>query len=294
MATNQPKPSSLKMAKLNTRTIKRFKRARENSYLQMLTCYDFQTAQLLNQLKLEMILVGDSLGNVILGYDSTIKVTLEEMTIFSTAVKRGAKNKFVIADLPFGSYADFQTGLSNAIKLFQSSGVEALKLEGAFPYQLELITRLTQIGIPVMGHIGLMPQSVHQQGGYYLHGKDLDSETELIKSATALEKAGAFAIVLECIDASVAGKITASIEIPTIGIGSGHDVDGKVLVLNDLLGMGKHTPPKFVSPISNLFAYKSELIEKYLEAESFSATTTNSSLSTTASEQQHELKSPYA
>ncbi|MEX1099450.1 MAG: 3-methyl-2-oxobutanoate hydroxymethyltransferase, partial [Bacteriovoracaceae bacterium] len=154
------------MKKRNTRTIKTFKKKEQGRFLQMLTCYDFQTASLLNETELDMILVGDSLGNVVLGYSTTVSVTVNEMNIFGAAVKRGAPKKFVIVDMPFGSYNSVEEGLKNATEIFQRTQAEALKLEGAFPYQLELIERLTQVGIPVMGHIGLTPQSVHQQGGY--------------------------------------------------------------------------------------------------------------------------------
>ena len=174
----------------------------------MLTCYDYQTASMLNETKLDLILVGDSLGNVVLGYDHTISVDIATMKLFCGAVKRGAPDKFVIGDMPFGSYATLESGLANAINLFQASGIEAIKLEGAFPYQLELIERLTQVGIPVMGHIGLTPQSVHEQGGYFTHGKDQSSKSKLIKEAMALEAAGVFSIVLECVEETVAKEIT--------------------------------------------------------------------------------------
>jgi 3-methyl-2-oxobutanoate hydroxymethyltransferase len=252
-------------SKLNTRQIRSFKKTTSQRSLHMLTCYDFQTAQVLNDTNLDLILIGDSLGNVILGYDYTIEVSTDTMILFSKAVKKGAPNKFVIADLPFGSYASMELGLANSIKLFQQSGVEALKLEGAYPYQLQLIERLTQIGIPIMGHIGLTPQSVHEQGGYFTHGKDEQSQEKLLKEALALESAGCFAIVLELVEESLAKKITDKLRIPTIGIGSGLDTDGQVLVINDLLHLGKKSPPKFCKPIANLYQTKKQLIEDYLK-----------------------------
>jgi 3-methyl-2-oxobutanoate hydroxymethyltransferase len=251
---------------LTTREIRSYKSINQKKPLKMLTCYDFQSAQLLNETDLDMILVGDSLGNVILGYENTIKVTIEEMTIFSSAVKRGAPNKFVIGDLPFGSYSTLEDGIKNATHLFQKSSVEAVKLEGAFPYQLELITRLVQTGIPVMGHIGLTPQSVHQMGGYYIHGKNASSKEMLLGSAKSLQAAGVFALVLECVEPTLAAKITEELSIPTIGIGSGKSTDGQVLVINDLLKMGKERPPRFVSPVADLYSLKKELIEQYLES----------------------------
>lgn len=249
------------MKKLNVRDIRKAKQGK----IQVLTCYDFQTAQLLNETDLEMILVGDSVGNVILGYETTIEVSLTEMEIFGAAVKRGAPNKFVIVDMPFGSYSTITQGIHSATKLFQKTKAEAVKLEGAFPYQLKLIQRLTETGIPVMGHIGLTPQSVHQQGGYFTHGKTEDSAARLMREAKALEAAGVFSLVLECVEASLATKITQELSIPTIGIGSGKETDGQVLVINDLLKMGQRTPPKFCPPIANLYETKKELIEKYLK-----------------------------
>lgn len=232
--------------------------------MQMLTCYDFQTAGLLNTTEIDLLLVGDSLGNVILGYDTTVEVSLEEMIIFSSAVKRGAPDKFVVADLPFGTYSTFEKGIQNATLLFQQTRAEAVKLEGAHPHHLKLIKRLTESGIPVMGHIGLTPQSVHELGGYYLHGKDEKSQERLLKEANDLEAAGAFCVVLECVKEELSKKISENIKIPTIGIGSGDYTDGQVLVLNDLLHMGKEAPPKFCSPIANFYELKKEAVEKYI------------------------------
>lgn len=251
--------------KLNTRKIRNHKKKATQKSLQMLTCYDFQTAQLLNETNLDLILVGDSLGNVILGLENTIEVTLETMSLFSKAVKKGAPNKFVIADLPFGTYSCMEIALKSATELFQKSNVEALKLEGAFPFQIEIIKRLTQIGIPIMGHIGLTPQSVHEQGGYFTHGKNQESKIKLIEEAKALELAGCFAIVLECIESDLATEITNLLKIPTIGIGSGVNTDGQVLVINDLFHLGKSTPPKFCTPIANFYELKKQLLNDYLK-----------------------------
>lgn len=249
------------MKKLNVRDIRKSKQNK----LQVLTCYDYQTATLLNQLDLDMILVGDSLGNVMLGYDTTVEVSLTEMEIFASAVRRGAPDKFLIVDMPFGSYSTISQGIHSATKLFQKTKSEAVKLEGAFPYQLKLIERLTQTGIPVMGHIGLTPQSVHQLGGYFTHGKNETSADKLIKEAKALEAAGAFSLVLEMVDENVATTISQVLSIPTIGIGAGSKTDGQVLVINDLLKLGPKTPPKFCTPIADLYAEKKQLLEKYLK-----------------------------
>lgn len=248
------------MKKLNLRDIKKSK----GKNLQMLTCYDFQTARMLNDSELDLILVGDSVGNVILGYETTVEVTLTEMEIFGKAVRRGAPDKFLIMDMPFGSYSTVTQGVFSATKLFQATKCEAIKLEGAFPYQLKLIERLTQTGIPVMGHIGLTPQSVHQLGGYFTHGKNEDDASRLIREAKALQAAGCFSIVLEMVEESVATKITNELLIPTIGIGSGKKTDGQVLVINDLLKMGPHTPPKFCVPIADLYQLRKDLINQYL------------------------------
>ena len=233
--------------------------------MQMLTCYDYQSAQMLSQTDLDLILVGDSAGNVVLGYDETVQVSLDEMITFCGAVKRGAPNKFVVGDLPFGTYATLESALTNAIRMFQKTGVEAVKLEGASSLHTEIIERLVLTGIPVMGHIGLVPQSVHQMGGYYVHGKDEDSAKALVEQATALEKAGCFAIVLECVENQLATQITELLSIPTIGIGSGKKTDGQVLVLNDLLKMGAKTPPKFCTPVADFFELKRSLVQGYLD-----------------------------
>lgn len=249
------------MKKLNLRDIKKAKQ----SNLQMLTCYDFQTAQMLNNTDIDLLLVGDSLGNVMLGLETTVEVTLNEMEVFSKAVRRGAPDKFIVVDLPFGSYSTVTQGVHSATKLFQATRCEALKLEGAFPYQLKLIERLTQTGIPVMGHIGLTPQSVHQLGGYFTHGKSEDDAARLRREALALQNAGCFSIVLEMVDAHVAEEITNELSIPTIGIGAGKKTDGQVLVINDLFKLGPNTPPKFCTPIADLFKLKTELINRYLQ-----------------------------
>lgn len=254
------------MKKQTTLKIKNHKLQRENKSLQMLTCYDYQTAQMLNETEVDFLLVGDSLGNVMLGYETTIPVSLDEMKIFASAVKRGAPNKFIVADLPFGTYSTVEQGIKSATELFQHSNVESIKLEGAYPYQLELIERLTQVGIPVMGHIGLTPQSVHELGGYYVHGKDEDSAKKLLSAAMNLQKAGAFAIVLECVKEEIATLITNELSIPTIGIGAGNKTDGQVLVINDLLQLGPVKPPKFCTPIANLFDVKKELVSNYLQS----------------------------
>ncbi|MEC7276590.1 MAG: 3-methyl-2-oxobutanoate hydroxymethyltransferase [Bdellovibrionota bacterium] len=249
--------------KLDTRKIRKRKIHKGEKPLSMLTCYDFQTAQLIDNLDLDLILVGDSLGNVVLGYETTVEVTLNDMITFGAAVKRGAPQTFTVVDLPFGTYASVESGLKNAIELFQKTKAEALKLEGAA--FTELIERLTAVGIPVMGHLGLTPQSVHQQGGYYTHGKTTSEEDQLIKDAIALQKAGCFSLVLECVTPELSQRISEMLSIPTIGIGSGNKTDGQVLVINDLLKMGPERPPQFCKPVADFYELKRQGIELYLK-----------------------------
>jgi len=249
------------MKKLTTRDI----RALKGKNAQMLTCYDYQTARLLNETDVDMLLVGDSLGNVVLGFDTTVPVTPAMMTLFGQAVRRGAPDKFVIVDMPFGSYTTVGQGLKVGSRIFQATQAEAVKLEGAHATELATIKRLTEVGVAVMGHIGLTPQSVHQMGGYFTHGKRPDRAQELRDEARRLQDAGCFSIVLECITEDLSKQITEDLEIPTIGIGSGRDVDGQVLVINDLLKMGPDTPPKFVKPVADLYSFRKQHIEKYLK-----------------------------
>ncbi|MCF8058732.1 MAG: 3-methyl-2-oxobutanoate hydroxymethyltransferase [Bacteriovoracaceae bacterium] len=250
--------------KLNTRKIKARKIHNGAKPISMLTCYDFQTAQLLNESELDLILVGDSVGNVVLGYETTVEVTLADMITFGSAVKRGAPEVFTVVDLPFGTYASLESGTKNAIKLFQQTKAEALKLEGASEEFCQLIKRCTQAGIPIMGHIGLTPQSVHQQGGYYTHGKNDSEAQRLILEAQSLEEAGCFALVLECVTPELATEITKKLNIPTIGIGSGDMTDGQVLVINDLLKMGPNRPPNFCHPVADFYELKRQGIELFL------------------------------
>jgi 3-methyl-2-oxobutanoate hydroxymethyltransferase len=254
------------MKKWSTRALKTWKEAKLNTpnKLCMLTCYDYQTAQLFNQTQLDLILVGDSLGNVVLGFETTVEVTLEHMIIFGQAVKRGAPDKFIVVDMPFGAISSFEKTIENAVTLFTKTNASAIKIEGAEKFQLDLIQHLTSIGIPVMGHIGLQPQSVHQQGGYFIHGKDQRRSEELLNEAIKLSQAGAFSVVLECVQTDTAKLITEKINIPTIGIGSGSDTDGQVLVTNDLLKMGLNSPPKFCTPIADLFSLRKNLIDEHI------------------------------
>ena len=213
----------------------------------MLTAYDCVMAGLLDQSGIEMILVGDSLGNVVLGHETTLKVTLADMIRHAAAVTRATERSLIVCDMPFGTTIDSDTALRNAVEILQQTGVQAVKIEGGL-VMVSTIERLTGYGIPVMAHIGLTPQAVHQLGGYYKHGKATGAAERLSQEARALEQAGAFAIVLECIVPDVATAITAELSIPTIGIGSGPGCAGQVLVINDLIGLNTRPAPSFAKP----------------------------------------------
>lgn len=249
--------------KLNLRKLSSWKKRNGAPSLSMLTCYDYSMACILNQTDVDVILVGDSLGNVILGMENTIGVTPADMMIFGKAVKRGCPSKFVVVDIPFGVMSSLSRAQEHCFQIFQQTGCEAIKVEGASSFILELIQELTTKGIPVMGHIGLLPQSVHQQGGHYTHGKNEFDRQRLLTEALKLEKSGAFAIVLECVQKDVAREITNNISIPTIGIGSGQGTDGQVLVTQDLLGLTAGAVPSFVRPIRSLAKELIEDLNKY-------------------------------
>src|SRR6202011_2560902 len=200
-----------------------------------LTAYDYPTARLLDEAGVDVILVGDSLGMVVLGYDSTLPVTIEEMLHHTRAVRRGAHRALVVADMPYGSYhTDMAESLRNAMRFIKDAGAEAVKVEGG-ERRLELIARFSEAEIPVMAHVGLTPQSVNAMGGYHVQGKTPVGAEQLLRDARAVEAAGAFAIVLEAIPRELAAEITKEVRIPTIGIGAGPDCDGQILVLSDML-----------------------------------------------------------
>jgi 3-methyl-2-oxobutanoate hydroxymethyltransferase len=208
----------------------------------MITAYDFTSARLADAAGMPVILVGDSLGQVILGYDSTIPVTVDDMVRATAAVVRGAQRALIVADMPFMSYqVDAEAALRNAGRLLQEGGAQAVKLEGGRPV-VQTVRRLSDAGIAVMGHIGLTPQSVHRLGGYRVQGRDERAAEALVEDALALQDAGAFSIVLELIPADLASRVTASLRIPTIGIGAGPGCSGQVQVLHDLLGMHEFKP----------------------------------------------------
>lgn len=217
-----------------------------------LTAYDYPAARLVDEAGIELILVGDSLAQTVLGYDSTVPVTVEEMLHHLRAVRRGVRRALLIVDMPFGAYhVSDEQALANAIRFLKEGGAEAVKLEGGVK-RAPLVRKLVEAQIPVMGHIGLTPQSVHALGGYRVQGKTLDSAAEILADAEALEEAGAFAVVLEGIPRELAAIITRRLRIPTIGIGAGPDCDGQVLVFHDLVGLSYRPPAKFVRSYANL------------------------------------------
>jgi len=220
--------------------------------LVMLTAYDYSTARLVDEAGVPLILVGDSLGMVILGYDSTIPVTMDEMIHHTKAVARGAKQALVIGDMPFMTYhINSSEAMRNAARFIQEGGAQTVKLEGG-EIVADTIKRIVDCGIPVMGHIGLTPQFIHQLGGHKVQGKTLETARQLMKDALALEQAGAFSIVLELVPAQLAKLITQKISIPTIGIGSGSDCDGQVQVISDLLGLFTDFVPRHAKQYARL------------------------------------------
>ena len=235
--------------------------------ISLLTAYDYSFAKVLAQTSLDSVLVGDSLGNVMQGYESTIPVTVDQMIYHAKAVRKAMPDHFLIVDMPFmAAQSGRKWGIKTASKIMQKSECNALKIEGAQPKVLKLIIDLTNSGIPVMGHLGLTPQSVQKLGGYRLQAKSLEEQSELIKSSMSLQQAGAFALVLEMVPAKVAGQIAKELSIPVIGIGAGHDVDGQVLVLQDMLGMNPDFNPKFVRKFINLSSQVEKATEEFCEA----------------------------
>jgi 3-methyl-2-oxobutanoate hydroxymethyltransferase len=263
-------------------TIDRIKEMKANKEkVVMLTAYDYPTAKLIDEAGIPLILVGDSLGMVVLGYDSTIPVTIEDMIHHAKAVTRGAKQSFVVVDMPFMTYHTSVTdAMRNAARLVQEGGAQAVKLEGG-AVVAETVKRIVDCGIPVMGHIGLTPQFIHQLGGYKLQGKTPEAAKHLLDDASALEQAGVFAIVLELIPAELSKLITKSVNIPTIGIGAGPDCDGQVQVINDILGIYTDFVPKHAKRYANLADIIKTAVSDYMaevKTGSFPTTTHSSSI----------------
>ena len=231
----------------------------------VLTAYDYAMARILDQAGVDVILVGDSLAMVALGYETTLPLTLAEMLHHAKAVRRGVKNALMVVDLPFLTYQESpQQAMRSAGRVMKEAGAQAVKLEGGYPEMAQTVRYLVQAGIPVMGHVGLTPQSVHQLGGFRKQGKTAEEADRILTEAIALENAGAFAIVLEHIPAKLAMEITQTLTIPTIGIGAGAHCDGQVLVTPDLLGLSAWQPP-FVKTYANLEEGVTQAIQQYCQ-----------------------------
>jgi 3-methyl-2-oxobutanoate hydroxymethyltransferase len=242
--------------------IKEMKQKKEK--IPMLTAYDYVTAKMVDEAGVTLILVGDSLGMVMLGYDSTIPVTMEEMIHHTKAVVRGAKKALIVGDMPFMTYhISVSDALHNAARFIQEGGAQAVKLEGG-EVVAEKVRRLVDCGIPVMGHIGLTPQYIHQLGGFKARGKAAEEARKLLNDARILEEAGAFAIVLECTPAPLSKLITQKLTIPTIGIGAGPDCDGQVQVISDLLGLYTEFVPKHAKQYARLAGEIKNAVSSYI------------------------------
>jgi len=238
------------MARISIHNIQAMKLRGEK--IAMLTAYDYPTAKLIDSVDIPIILVGDSLGMTVLGYESTVPVTMDDMLHHTRAVVRGSQNALIVADMPFMSY---QTGASDAIRnagrFLQEAGAQAVKLEGGAPV-VEIVRALVSFGIPVMGHLGLTPQSINQLGGHKVQGKTPAAAVRLMSDAAALQEAGAFAVVLECVPAALGQLVTERLSIPTIGIGAGPYCDGQVQVLSDLLGLDPDFSPRHAKQYAHL------------------------------------------
>jgi 3-methyl-2-oxobutanoate hydroxymethyltransferase len=238
---------------------------RDGKKITMLTAYDYPMARLVDEAGIDSILVGDSLGMVVLGYDSTVPVTMDEMIHHAKAVRRGTKYAFLIGDMPFMSYqVSREEAVRNAGRFMKEAGCEAVKLEGADD-TLGVTRAIVEAGIPVLGHLGLTPQTVSKLGGYKVQGKDAEAANKMLDQALRPEAAGCFAIVLECVPDKVAKLITQKLKIPVIGIGAGADCDGQVLVTNDMIGLFDRFVPKFVKQYMKLSSLVSDAFRKYKE-----------------------------
>jgi 3-methyl-2-oxobutanoate hydroxymethyltransferase len=249
--------------KITTKILAEMKASGEK--ITMLTCYDYLMATLLEQSGIDIMLVGDSVGNVLLGYENTIPVTMDEMIHHCKTVTRAAKRSMVVGDMPFMSYqVSVEEALRNAGRFMKEANAGAVKLEGGEEV-LEIIQKIVSAGIPVMGHLGLTPQSVNIFGGYGLRGGSAGESEKILGDAKKIEEAGAFAVVLEKVPAALAKKVTASLKIPTIGIGAGVDCDGQVLVTHDMLGLYEKFTPKFSKKYAELAGDMKSCFRKYIE-----------------------------
>ncbi|MBP6231580.1 MAG: 3-methyl-2-oxobutanoate hydroxymethyltransferase [Paludibacteraceae bacterium] len=232
--------------------------------ISMLTAYDYSMASIVDQANMDVILVGDSASNVICGNVTTLPITLNDMIFLATAVTKAVNRALVVVDMPFGSYqGNSKEAVASAIRIMKETGADCLKIEGGQEI-LESLTRILSTGIPVMGHLGLMPQSINKYGTYSVRAKEESEANKLIEDAIALEKAGCFAIVLEKIPAKLAEKVAKTLEIPVIGIGAGNKVDGQVLVMHDMLGINKGFSPRFLRRYADLHTSISNALTQYI------------------------------
>jgi 3-methyl-2-oxobutanoate hydroxymethyltransferase len=235
-----------------------------NEKISMLTAYDFSMARIIDEAGIDIILVGDSASNVMAGYESTLPITLEAMIYHASSVVRGVKRALVVVDLPFGTYqGNSKEALVSSIRIMKETGAHAVKMEGGKEIK-ESIQRILSAGIPVMGHLGLMPQSIHKYGTYVVRATDKDEANKLIEDSHELEESGCFAIVLEKIPATLAGQVAKAVKIPIIGIGAGREVDGQVLVLHDMLGITQEFSPRFLRRYHNLYQEIKGAVQNYI------------------------------
>ncbi|MEE2986776.1 MAG: 3-methyl-2-oxobutanoate hydroxymethyltransferase [Nitrospinota bacterium] len=240
-------------------------RKKSGKKLVALTGYDYSFARILDTTEIDIVLVGDSLGMVSLGYENTLPVTMDEMVAHTRAVKRGLNNPLLVSDMPFMSYqVSVEQAVANAGRLIQEGRAEAVKLEGGIPV-CEKVQAIDQAGVPVMGHVGLTPQRVHQFGGYKVQGKNYIDARQIKQDAKALQQAGVFSVVLEGIPGELAGEITRELKIPTIGIGAGKDCDGQILVIHDMLGLNSEFTPKFVKQYAKLESQIQSAVADYIQ-----------------------------
>jgi 3-methyl-2-oxobutanoate hydroxymethyltransferase len=230
----------------------------------MLTAYDYSMARILDSAGLDVLLVGDSASNVIAGHETTLPITLDQMIFLASSVVRAVDRALVVVDLPFGTYqGDSRNALQSAIRIMKESGAHAVKVEGG-EFVIESVRRIISAGIPVMGHLGLMPQSIYKYGTYAVRATEDDEAAQLLKDALMLQEAGVFALVLEKIPARLAGHVTAQLAIPTIGIGAGPDTDGQVLVTHDMLGVNKEFSPRFLRRYADLHTEMTRAFSQYI------------------------------
>lgn len=248
--------------RITTETLRKMKF--ENQKIAMLTAYDFTMAQMVDKGGIDAILVGDSASNVMAGHETTLPITLDQMIYHAQSVVRGAQRSLIVVDLPFGTYqSDPQKALDSAVRIMKESGAHAIKLEGGEEIR-KSISKIVNAGIPVMGHLGLTPQSIYQFGTYKVRAKEEEEANKLINDAKLLDELGCFAVVLEKIPAGLAKKVTEAVSIPTIGIGAGPHVDGQILVVHDMLGMTHEFKPRFLRQYLDLHNAISEAVGKYV------------------------------